>query len=118
VDPASRPSARSCTTKPAAVPRALDNAELENEPRFVPWSNEQAKMDPDTFYARMSALVNPRGLEPERAYESTLDALVEQLETRVRSVDNGERYLREHPGTIVPMPEGAAIFQTTGAWED
>jgi hypothetical protein len=99
-------------------PRALYDAELENEPRFVPWSNEQAKMDSDTFYTRMSALVNPRGLEPERAYETTLDALVEQLETRVRSVDNGEQYLREHPGTIVPMPEGAAIFQTTGAWED
>ena len=99
-------------------PRALDNAELEDQPRFVPWSNEQAKMEPDTFYVRMSALVNPLGLEPERAYESTLDALVEQLETRVRSVDNGERYLREHPGTIVTMPEGAAIFQTTGAWED
>jgi len=66
----------------------------------------------------MSALVNPTGLDPERAYEATLDALVEQLETRVRSVDNGEQFVREHPGTVIPMPEGAAIFETTGPWED
>jgi hypothetical protein len=47
-----------------------------------------------------------------------LDALVEQLETRVRSVDNGERFVHEHPGTVIDMPEGAAIFETTGPWED
>jgi hypothetical protein len=99
-------------------PRALSDAQLEDEPRFVPWSDQQAEIPPDEFYARMSALVNPLGLEPERAYEATLDALVEQLETRVRSVDNGERFLREHPGTLVSMPEGPAIFQTTGPWED
>jgi hypothetical protein len=104
--------------EPGGRPRALSDAELAHDPRFVPWSDEQAEMTPDAFYARMIALVNPDGLEPERAYESTLDALVEQLETRVRSVDNGERYLREHPGAVVGMPEGAAIFQTTGPWED
>src|SRR5207247_3103696 len=63
-------------------------------------------------------LVNPSGLEPERAYETMLDALVEQLETRVHSVDNGERFVQAHPGTVVEMPEGAAIFETTGPWED
>jgi hypothetical protein len=99
-------------------PRALTDSQLEDDPRFVPWSHEQADISPDAFYARMSALVNPLGLEPERAYEATLDALVEQLETRVQSVDNGERYLHEHPGTVIPMPNDAAIFQTTGAWED
>jgi hypothetical protein len=99
-------------------PRALTDAQLEDDPRFVPWSDEQAEISPDAFYARMSALVNPLGLEPERAYEATLDALVEQLETRVQSVDNGERFLREHPGTVIPMPNDAAIFQTTGPWED
>jgi hypothetical protein len=99
-------------------PRALTDAQLEDDPRFVPWSHEQAEIDPDTFYARMSALANPLGLEPERAYEAMLDALVEQLETRVRSVDNGEKFLREHPATVVSMPEGAAIFQTSGPWED
>jgi len=37
---------------------------------------------------------------------------------RVRSVANGEEYMRAHPGTVVPMPKGPAIFETTGAWED
>ena len=104
--------------EPGGRPRALRNEALVDDPRFTPWSDEQATLAPDEFYARVSALANPRGLEPERAYDATLDALVEQLETRVRSVDNGEQFVREHPGTVIPMPEGAAIFQTTGPWED
>jgi hypothetical protein len=98
--------------------RAVTDADLANDLRFVPWSDEQENLSPETFYARMSALVNPRGLEPERAYEATLDALVEQLETRVRSVNNGEDFIREHSGSVIAMPEGAAIFETSGAWED
>jgi len=43
---------------------------------------------------------------------------MEQLETRVRSVDNGENYMRTHPGTIAPMPRGPAVFETSGLWED
>jgi hypothetical protein len=98
--------------------RPLTNVELEDDARFTPWSDEQAELEPETFYARMSKLASPGGLEPERAYDATLDALVEQLETRVRSVDNGEQFLRAHAGTVVAMPEGAAIFETTGPWED
>lgn len=26
--------------------------------------------------------------------------------------------MRDHPGTVVPMPGGPAIFETTGPWED
>jgi hypothetical protein len=33
-------------------------------------------------------------------------------------VDNGEDYMRSHPGTKVPMPSGTAIFETVGPWED
>jgi hypothetical protein len=36
----------------------------------------------------------------------------------VPTVDNGERYVRAHPGDVIAMPEGAAIFQTSGPWED
>jgi hypothetical protein len=104
--------------EPGGRLRAPSNDELSNDRRFVPWSDEQEEISVETFYARMGGLANPNGLEPERAYEATLDALVEQLETRVRSVDNGERYVHEHPGTLIPMPEGAAIFETSGAWED
>ena len=66
----------------------------------------------------MERLINPSGLDPTEAYEATLAALMEQLETRVRSVANGEEYMRAHPGTVVPMPRGPAIFETLGLWED
>lgn len=94
------------------------NAALDRRSGFPPYSAEQADLSPGDFYARMEQLINPRGLDPDEAYESTLDALMEQLETRVRSVANGEEYLRTHPGTVISMPSGPAIFETIGPWED
>ncbi|CAL1239594.1 hypothetical protein [Candidatus Methylocalor cossyra] len=94
------------------------NAALAAEAPAAPYSDEQGQLSAEDFYARMGQLINPHGLTPERAYEAALDALVEQLETRVGSVENGERYWREHRGTVIPMPSGAAIFETQGPWED
>jgi len=96
----------------------LSNAALVGQAGLPPYSTEQAGLAPADFYARMERLINPQGLEPAAAYAATLTALLEQLESRVRSVDNGEEYLRAHPGSVIPMPNGAAIFETTGAWED
>jgi len=96
----------------------LTNQVLAHDPRFAPYSAAQAEMSPDAFYARMASLINPRGLDAAAAYDETMNALVEQLETRVGSVDNGEHYLRAHPSEVIPMPEGAKIFETVGAWED
>ncbi|WP_373508664.1 hypothetical protein, partial [Thiocapsa sp.] len=98
--------------------RQLPNSALDGRSGLQPFSLEQAGLSPDDFYARMQQLINPRGLEPEVAYAATLDALMEQLETRVTSVENGEAYMRSRPGTSVPMPSGPAIFETTGPWED
>ena len=98
--------------------RALSNGELVDNPGFVRYSLEQEQLAPDDFYARLVRLINPAGLEPKQAYEATLDALVEQIETRVTSVANGEAYFRNNPGSVIPMPDGAAIFQTIGPWED
>jgi hypothetical protein len=98
--------------------RPLPNSALDDRSILPPYSTEQAGLAPGDFYARMERLINPRGLDPEAAYSATLDALMEQLETRVGSVDNGEGYMRAHPGSIVPMPSGPAIFETTGPWED
>jgi disulfide bond formation protein DsbB len=94
------------------------NAALDGRAGLPPYSIEQAGLAPEDFYARLERLINPQGLEPAAAYAATLDALMEQLESRVSSVDNGEGYLRAHPGSVIPMPAGAAIFETTGAWED
>jgi len=89
-----------------------------DDPAHAPYSAEQSKLSPDEFYARMGKLINPSGLEPAAAYAETLDALVEQLKVRVGSVDNGEKFMRENASPVVPMPEGAKIFETTGPWED
>lgn len=98
--------------------RLLSNAELDGRSGHPAFALEQAGLDPDAFHARVDAIINPRGLDPVAAYDSVLEALMEQLETRVTSVDNGERYMRQHPGTLVPMPSGPAIFETIGPWED
>jgi hypothetical protein len=97
---------------------ALSNHALATDRRFAPFSAEQATISPDDFYARMAKLINPKGLDAQASYEETLNALVEQLETRVGSVDNGERFMREKGNPVVPMPVGAKIFETVGPWED
>ncbi len=101
---------------PTAV--ALTNAAITPDKGFSEFSAEQAVLSPDAFYARLATLINPAGLEAAQAYGETLDALVEQLQTRVGSVDNGETYMRQAANPVVPMPEGSKIFETTGPWED
>jgi hypothetical protein len=89
----------------------LSNGELPN------YSTEQAALSPEDFYAELYKLINPNGLDAKQAYEATLTALVEQLQTRIQSVENGEAYFRKG-GRTIEMPNGAAIFETIGAWED
>jgi hypothetical protein len=96
----------------------LDDATLADDPRFAPHSIEQALLRPDDFYARLGRLINPDGLRPLQAYDETLDALVEQLTTRIDSVQRGEDYVRSHPPETIAMPVGASIFETIGPWED
>jgi hypothetical protein len=109
---------RPITRDAAGQLRPLANAALADDPRFAAFSREQAHLSAEEFYARMSVLIDPQGLDPVRAYEDMLDALVEQLETRLGSVDNGERYVRAHPTPPIAMPQGASIFETIGPWED
>lgn len=97
--------------RPVVNNRLLKNDELPN------YSLEQAEMTPDEFYAQMYYLLNPEGLNAKQAYEATLTALVEQLETRVKSVENGQAYFHKG-GSTIAMPQGVAIFETVGPWED
>lgn len=98
--------------------RVLSNRELTGQSGSAPFSREQEQLAPDDFYAKLTKLINPAGLNPLQAYETMFAALVEQIETRVNSVDNGEAYMRNNPHRAIPMPSGAAIFQTVGPWED
>ncbi|TLM68162.1 MAG: hypothetical protein FDZ69_03025 [Deltaproteobacteria bacterium] len=103
---------------PQGSPVPPANGTLTGRAGLPPYSGSQENLEPAEFYARMEKLINPRGLDPEAAYEAMLAALMEQLETRVQSVANGEDYMRSHPGAVVPMPKGPAIFETVGPWED
>ncbi|MGE5155382.1 MAG: hypothetical protein ACM3ST_15400 [Bdellovibrio bacteriovorus] len=98
--------------------RPVSNDALNGRSGLPPFSAEQSWLSPEDFYARMERLINPRGLDPETAYGATLEALMEQLETRVTSVDNGEAHVQANPRAVIPMPQGPAIFETTGPWED
>lgn len=98
--------------------RVLGNGALDGASGLPPYSAEQSALTPADFYARMEPLVNPAGLTPETAYEATLEALMEQIETRIVSVDKGDAYRRAQPGALISMPSGAAIFETAGPWED
>lgn len=69
--------------------RTLANAELIDHSEFTSFSLEQDYLTPDDFYATLTKLINPDGLDPIQVYEATLTALVEQIETRVNSVNNG-----------------------------
>jgi hypothetical protein len=103
---------------PGASIHPATNGSLADDGRFPVFSAEQAQMSTEDFYARMGKLINPMGIDPAQAYEAALDALVEQVQTRVESVENGESYLRRNPRAVIPMPTGAAIFETIGPWED
>ena len=97
--------------------RPLDNPEIEKDPRYGDFDLEQDGLGTEAFYDRVDAVLSPRPQDPARAVHEVLDALDEQVHARVRSVTNGEEYVSKHPGTV-PMPEGAAIFETAGPWED
>jgi len=52
-----------------------------------------------------------------RAIKEAIASLEEQVKARVTSVENGRKFQASGRGDA-QMPDGAAIFETTGAWED
>ncbi len=99
--------------------KLLSNNELTNSSGFIPFSMQQKNMDRETFYRLMERLINPKPLDPEDALLNLITALHEQLQMRVKSVDNGEAYMKAHPGAVIPMPSNAkGVFLTGGQWED
>jgi hypothetical protein len=97
--------------------RRLTNAEIANNPNYGDYSLDQSKLDVENFYDRMDDVMSPAPLDPMRAMTEAITALEEQVKARVTSVENGRKYQVEG-GREVDMPDGASIFETTGAWED
>jgi len=97
--------------------RPLTNREIATSADYGDYALEQYEAGVEGFYDRVDAALSPDPLDPEQALRATIDAFEEQVRARLRSVANGEEYAATHHG-IIPMPEGVAIFETTGAWED
>jgi hypothetical protein len=99
------------------VLRRLTNAEIAKDPQYGDFSLDQAKLGIEDFYDRMDDVMSPSPLDPLRAMKEAITSLEEQVKTRVTSVENGRKYQTSGRGDA-EMPDGATIFETTGAWED
>ena len=99
------------------VLRRLTNDEIAKNPQYGDFSLDQTKFGIEAFYDRMDDVMSPAPLDPLRAMKEAITALEEQVKTRVTSVENGRKFQNTGRG-VAEMPDGAAIFETTGAWED
>ena len=95
----------------------LTNEEIAKNPQYGDYSLDQAKLGIEDFYDRMDDVMSPAPLEPMSAMKDAITSLEEQVKTRVISVENGRKWLSGARGDAA-MPDGATIFETTGAWED
>ena len=99
------------------VLRRLTNDEIARNPQYGDYSLDQSKLAIEDFYDRMDDVMSPAPLDPLRAMKEAITALEEQVKTRVTSVENGRKWQNSGHGDA-DMPDGASIFETTGAWED
>ena len=99
------------------VLRRLTNAEIAKNPQYGDYSLDQSRLGIEDFYDRMDDVMSPAPLDPLRAMKEAITALEEQVKARVTSVENGRKFQNSGRGEA-SMPDGASIFETTGAWED
>ncbi len=92
--------------------RRLKNAELGDFSAV-----DQYDGGVEGFYDKMDDVLSPSPLDPMTALLETIQALEEQVKTRVISVENGRRFLASGK-TAAEMPDGAKIFEAAGDWED
>lgn len=91
------------------------NAQLAALPGYDDFSLEQGTLSADGFYDRMDALITPGRRNAEADQRAAVQALLEAAKVRVTSVRNGDEHVAR--GSVIAMPDGHAIFETTGAWE-
>jgi hypothetical protein len=106
-----------CTSLDEANCRQLTNAELDESSGFIPYSDEQMKSDANHFYDRVEIAIHPKPLSIEESVNELTDALFESANRRLENVQNGDDYMRENGAAHMIMPEGYAVFETSGPWE-
>jgi hypothetical protein len=97
--------------------RRLTNDEIAKNPQYGDFSLEQARLGVEDFYDRMDDVMSPSPLDPLAALKDAITSLDEQVKVRVTSVENGRKFQNSGRGEAA-MPDGPAIFETVGAWED
>jgi hypothetical protein len=97
--------------------RRLTNDEIAKNPEYGDYSLDQSRLGVEDFYDRMDDVMSPAPLDPVRAIMEAIASLEEQVKARVTSVENGRKF-QNSGRRDADMPDGASIFETTGAWED
>ena len=97
--------------------RRLTNDEIAKNPQYADFSLDQSRLGIEDFYDRMDDVMSPEPLDPLRAMKEAITSLEEQVKVRVTSVENGRKFQNGGHGEA-NMPDGAAIFETVGPWED
>jgi hypothetical protein len=99
------------------VLRPLSNDEIAKNRQYGDFSLDQSRLGIEDFYDRMDDVMSPDPLDPLHALKEAITALDEQVKVRVTSVENGRKFQNSGRGEA-SMPDGAAIFETVGPWED
>ena len=97
--------------------RRLTNDEIAKNSQYGDFSLDQSRLAVEAFYDKMDDVMSPAPLDPMRAMKEVITSLEEQVKARVTSVENGRKFQNSGKGEAA-MPDGPAIFETTGAWED
>jgi len=97
--------------------RRLSNSDIAKNPQYGDFSLDPSRLGVEAFYDRMDDVMSPEPLDPLAAMKDAITSLDEQVKVRVTSVENGRKFQSSGKGEA-NMPDGAAIFETIGAWED
>lgn len=94
------------------------NHKLKSSKVFAPYSLEQYQLSVDSFYERMDELISPRPLSAATVARATVENFLVAVQRRGVSIKVGIEHMEKTRWERIQMPEGYAIFETKGPWED
>lgn len=98
--------------------KMLQDKDIAKRSGYAKKAGDLRRFSKVAFYDHMEQLITPEVVEPQKALRQLVEALAEAVRIRVRSVQNGLDWIREHPTQTIEMPEGFKLFETTGPWEN